>query len=147
MIDFCIVRRDAQISVASAYDAAQLLRIPANRVIAVTANPKPPPKLPRWYWAMVDILVQATGRWPTKDAADRELMIRNGFFESFVISTDGDTRFTPLSKREWGAAEWREYLDKVIPYIIEHHVGETRAQFRDRVDRFLGIKLKEAWEE
>lgn len=146
MIDFYLVRRGVQLHVATAHDAAQILRLPSNRIIAVTANPLAPPKMQRWYRGAVHLLVEATGRWANQEIADREIMIKAGFFDSFVISTGGDHRFSPQSKTGWGYVEWRSYLDAALPVMIEF-AGTTRAQYRDRVDVYLGIKLKEAWEE
>jgi hypothetical protein len=47
---------------------------------------------------------------------------------------------------DWGLLEWRAFLDVAVPFVIENYVGESRATFRNRVDAFLGIKFKEAWE-
>lgn len=96
---------------------------------------------------MVQLLAEATGKWPDRDAAHNELMIRSGFFDSFILDNAGNLqRFRAQSTADWDIVKWRAYLDAVIPLIIRDYVGETRAEFRDRVDRFLGIKLKEAWE-
>lgn len=146
MIDFYIVRRGVQLHVATAHDASQILRLPPNRIIAVTADPKAPLKMQRWYRGAVHLLVEATGRWANQEIADREIMIKAGFFDSFVISNAGDHRFSPQSKSGWGYVEWRGYIDAALPVMIEF-AGTTRAQYRDRVDSYLGIKLKEAWEE
>lgn len=146
-IDFCVVRRGAYLAPVSASDEREILRLPERRVITVQAEPRAPDKLKRWYRAMVQLLQEATDRWPNREVAHKELMIRAGFFESFVISADGQmTKFRPQSTGDWDLVQWREYLDRVIPIIISDYVGETRAEFRDRVDRFLGIKFKEAWE-
>lgn len=145
MIDFYIVRRGYQIHAATASDAVEIQRLPANRVMRVTADPLVPKKLPRWYRAMVQTLGEGIGR--DRDGLHRELMIRAGMFDSVVIAGDGTTRFSPQSTAEWGAVEWRTYIDRVLPIIIAEYAGETRAEFRNRVDAFLGVKLKEAWED
>lgn len=145
MVDFCVQRRGGALLPISASDNVELLRIPERRVVSIATQSAPPGKLPRWYRAGVQLLVEATGRWPNREIAHREIMMKAGFFESFVISTAGDVRYTPQSTSGWGLIEWREFLDRAIPVMLEFS-GETRAEFRDRVDRFFGIRLKEAWE-
>lgn len=118
--------------------------LPERRLITITAEPRAPAKLKRWFFAMLQLLCEATGRWPTPEIARKEIMIRTGFFESMVIAGDGSTRFSAQSISGWGLIEWRAFLDVAVPYVIEHYVGESRASFRNRVDAFLGIKLSEA---
>lgn len=113
--------------------------------MSVKAHPDVPPKIARWYRAGVQLLVEATGRWPNREAAHFEIMIRSKRVESFVINDDGETRYNAMSTLDWGYTEWREYLDDAIP-IMMTYAGESRAQFRDRVDKFFGMKLREAWE-
>lgn len=130
----------------AASDERDVLLLPERRILTVEANAKAPLRLKRWFHAMLHLLVEATGKWPTVAAAKEELLVRTGFFESIVIGADGTTRFSAQSTRDWQLVEWRQFLDVAVPYVVEHYVGETRAQFRDRVDAFLGIKYKEAWE-
>lgn len=144
VVDFCAQRRGPSLIPVTASDEQEILRIPERRVINVTVSVPAPPKIARWYRAGVQLLVEATGRWPNRDLAHAEIMMKAGFFESFVISTHGDVRYTPKSTAGWGLVEWREYLDKALPVMLVY-AGETRAQFRDRVDRFFGIKFQEAW--
>lgn len=122
-----------------------LLLLPERRVISIEVHPKAPAKIARWYRAGVDILVEATGRWPNRDIAHKEIMIESGYIESFVISTNGDARISAVSQAGWDLIEWRQFLDRAMPVMLKF-AGESRAQFRDRVDRFFGIKFKEAWE-
>lgn len=147
MVEIYMQRRGSLLLPVSASDEMELLRLPERRFLTIEANAKAPLKLKRWYFAMLQLLVEATGRWPTKEIAHRELMIAAGFFDSVVISGDGSTRFTPQSVSGWEFLEWRAYLDRLLPIVISRYVGETPAQFRNRVDAFLGIKLREAWEE
>lgn len=146
MVEFYVQRRGHLLLPLNASDRMAMDALPERRLITVNADTVAPPKLKRWFFAMLQLLVEATGRWPTVEMARREIMVRTGFFDSIVISGDGTTRFTPQSMAGWQAVEWRAFLDVAIPYIIEHYAGGTRAQFRDKVDAFLGIKLKEAWE-
>lgn len=146
MIDFCVYRRGSLLVPVSASDEVEIARLPERRVFSVQTNPIVPAKLPRWYRAGVQLLVEATGQWPNRETADRQITIRAGYFESIVITIGGDTRFNPQSKAGWGAVQWREFVDRAIPVMMEY-AGETKAQYRDRVDRFFGIKLREAWEE
>jgi hypothetical protein len=146
-VELYLQRRGSLLVPVSAADEIEIQRLPERRVFTGVVDAKAPLRLKRWYRAMVHLLCEATGRWPSQEIAHRELLMRAGFFESFVISADGKTtRYTPASTVDWGLVEWRSYLDVVIPIIIRDYVGETRAEFRDRVDRFLGIKYKEAWE-
>lgn len=147
MIEFYVVRRAAHLEMATAHDAAQILRLPPNRILSVQASPKAPLKLSRWYRGMVALLVEATGRWPNQEIAHKEFMYLAGMVDSIVIKPDGTARMTPMSTTEWDIIWWRDYLDRIMPIIVERFVGETRAAFRDRVDRYIGIKMKEAWEE
>lgn len=121
-------------------------RLPERVVMAVEIRPKVPAKLPRWYRAAVQLLVEATGHWPNREQAHQQLMIEAGFFSSLIIFADGSTKFNAQSTADWSAVEWREYIDRILPKMMEI-AGESRAQFRDRVDRFFGITLKQAWEE
>lgn len=123
-----------------------MLLLPVRRLITVTATTKTPAKLRRWYFALCSLLVEATGRWPTKEIAHKEFMFLAGMVESIVISTNGDYRTTPVSTAAWDYSDWRAYLDRLMPIILERFVGESRAAFRNRVDAFVGIKFKEAWE-
>lgn len=144
MVEIVTQRRgDALVPVSEA-DRQVLILLPERRFITISAEPKAPLKLQRWFHAMLALLVEATGRWPTVAIAKREILIRTGFFSSMVISTNGDSRITPESTAEWGLVEWRLFLDRALPFIVENYVGETRAQFRDRVDAFVGIKYKDA---
>jgi len=144
VVEFCVQRRsDALIPISEA-DRQVLVLLPERRFITVTAEPKAPLKLQRWFHAMLALLVEATNRWPTVAIAKREILIRTGFFSSMVISTNGDARITPESTAEWGMVEWRQALDVIVPFVIENYVGESHAKFRDRVDAFVGIKFKEA---
>ena len=146
MVDFVGQRKGHLILPLSDSDAAELLRIPERRAFTVSISPGAVPlKLQRWYRAGVQLLVEATGRWPNRDVAHREIIIRAGFFESFVISTNGNVRYTPASTAGWGLVEWREFIDRALPILLEF-AGESRADFRARVDRFFGIKFKEAYE-
>ncbi len=147
MVEFYVQLRGRLLLPLSASDLEEMERLPERRILRVDADAKAPLKLKRWFFAMMQLLCEATGRWPTPEHARRELMVRTGYFESIVIAGDGSTRFNPQSMADWKASDWRTFLDRAIPYIIEHYAGETRAQFRDRVDAFLGIKLKDAWEE
>jgi hypothetical protein len=56
--------------------------LPERRLITITADAKAPLKLKRWFFAMLQLLCEATGRWPTPEIARKEIMIRTGFFES-----------------------------------------------------------------
>lgn len=145
-IDLYLQRRGKFLLPISAVDEIEILKLPERRVLTASVDAAAPIRLKRWYRAMVHLLCEATGRWPNQEVAHRELMMKAGFFSSFVISTNGDTRYTPQSTAEWGLTEWRNYLDVVLPIVIRDHVGETRAEFRDRVDHFLGVRYKEAWE-
>jgi len=145
MIDLCVQRRGLALLPVSRSDEIEIGRLPERRVFSITANPAAPPKVSRWYRAGVQLLVEATGRWANREIAHREIMFKAGYFESFVISTDGTHRVTPISTAGWGAVEWQEFLNHALPVMLQF-AGETQAQFRDRVDRFFGIKLKEAWE-
>lgn len=139
-------RRDASLVPAAAADQQELLRLPEKRFLVAEVDTNPPLKIQRWYWSMVALLVEATGNWPNKEQAHKHFMITAGFFESVVIQGDGSTRFFPMSIAGWGYLDWRTYLDRLMPIIVERYVGETRAQFRNRVDAYIGFKLKEAWE-
>lgn len=139
------MRRGGLIWPATPSDEIEVQRLPANRVITGNFDPIAPPILGRWYRAGVQLLVEATGRWPNREVAHREFMIKAGMFESMVLNDAGDYRITPASTRGWNAIEWRDFLTAVLPHMLEV-AGETQAQFRDRVDRFFGIKFKEAWE-
>lgn len=146
MVEIVTQRRgDALVPVSEA-DRQVLILLPERRFITIDAEPRAPERLKRWFFALLQLLVEATGRWPTPEIARREIMTRTGFFSSMVINTNGDARITPLSMTGWGYVEWRQFLDVALPFIIENYVGETRAQFRDRVDAFVGIKYREAWE-
>lgn len=146
MVEFCVQRRGGLLLPLSASDRQAMDILPERRLISISASTKAPAKLKRWYWAMVQLLVEATGRWPSKEVAHQELMTLAGMIDSYVIDTNGTTRFTPMSVAGWELVEWRAYLDALVPIVIEKFVGETRAQFRNRVDAFLGIKYQEAWE-
>lgn len=143
-VELYVSRRGLSFLPASASDEAEFIRLPERRALAVTVSPRVPPKLPRWYRAMVQLLVEATGRWPNREIAHKELMIKAGFFETVVLNANGDVRFAAQSTAEWDLVQWRSYIDTVLPLIIRDYAGSTQAQFRDRVDRFLGIKLNEA---
>lgn len=145
-IELYLQRRGKLLVPVSAVDEVEIMRLPERRVLTGSIDAVAPVRLKRWYRAMVHLLCEATGRWPNQEVAHKELLMKAGFFESFVISTNGDTRYKPQSTAGWGLMEWRNYLDVVIPIVIRDYVGETRAEFRDRVDRFLGIKYREAWE-
>lgn len=145
MVTFCAQRRGNIIIPASESDYREMIRLPERMVFSLESNPRAPLKLTRWYWAALQLLVEATGRWPNKDVANREISIQAGYVESIVINTGGDYRVSAISKSGWGLVEWREFIDAAVPVMLRF-VGETRAQFRDRVDRFFGIKFKEAWE-
>lgn len=145
MVTFCAQRKGNILLPVSEPDFREMARIPERRVFSFETNPKVPLKLSRWYWAALALLVEATGRWPTKEIANKEITIQAGYVESIVINTGGDYRISAVSKSEWGLIDWREFLDAAIPVMLQF-AGETRAQFRDRVDRFFGIKLREAWE-
>lgn len=147
MIEFCVQRRGQRLEPLSASDRAEMVLLPERRIITITAAPKAPLKLQRWFHAMLQLLVEATGLWGDVRAAKRDILIRTGFFESVVINGDGSTRFNPQSTAEWGLIEWRAFLDRAVPFVIENYVGESRANFRNRVDAFLGIKLAEALRE
>lgn len=142
MVDFCIQRKGAALFPVSEPDMRDLLLIPERRVYSIEVHPKAPPKIARWYRAGVDLLVEATGRWPDRSVAHREIMWRTGYIESFVISTNGDTRITAASQQGWDFIDWQRFLLAAMPVMMEF-AGESRAQFRDRVDRFFGIKLQE----
>ena len=146
MVEIVTQRRgDALVPVSEA-DRQVLILLPERRFITISAEPKAPLKLQCWFHAMLALRVEATNRWPTVSIAKREILIRTGFFSSMVISTNGDARITPESTAEWGMVEWRQALDVIMPFVIENYVGETHARFRDRVDAFVGIKYREAWE-
>lgn len=147
MIELWVYRKGEVLIPASASDRMEIARLPQMKMGTAAIHMRPSKKLPRWYRAMVQLLTEATGRWPNRELAHKELMVRSGFFESFVINGSGDARITPMSTAEWDAVQWRAYLDVCIPLILREYVGGTRAEFRDRVDAFLGIKLREAWEE
>lgn len=144
MVDFAGYRRGSLILPASASDEREIERLKPNVVMMFSASPKVPGKIPRWYRAGVQLLVEATGRWPNREIAHREIMIKAGFFESITISAT-DYRVNPVSTAEWDAVAWREFLDRALPVMLEY-AGETHAQYRNRVDRFFGITLREAWE-
>ena len=146
MVTIYMQRRGHLLLPLSASDKLSMEALPERRLLTIEGDAKAPEKLKRWFFAMLQLLVEATGRWPTPEEARREIMVKVGYFDSIVISGDGSTRFTPRSMAGWQASDWRAFLDVAIPYIIENYAGETRAKFRDRVDAFLGIKLKEAWE-
>lgn len=143
MVDLCMQRKGEAFVCVSSSDRMEILRLPERRVFSVSATLPAPPKIQRWYRAGVQLLVEATGRWPNREIAHREIMMRAGYFESFVISTSGDTRYTPASTAGWQYVEWREFIDRTLPILLEF-AGESRADFRNRVDRFFGISLKEA---
>lgn len=147
MIDFCVQRRGSVLLPVTASDEAELKLLPQFRVMNAEISADAPLKLKRWYRSMIQLLTEATGKWPDRDAAHTELMIRSGYFDSFILDAAGNLqRFKAQSTVDWDIVKWRAYLDAVIPLIIRDYVGETRAEFRDRVDRYLGIKLKEVWE-
>lgn len=146
MTEILVQRQGHVLLPISASDERELILLPERRIITLEANAKAPLRLRRWYWAMLQLLVEATGNWPTKQAAHEALLIRCGYFESVVINGDGTTRFTAQSVVEWQFLEWRAYIDVLMPIISANYIGETPAKFRDRVDRFLGIKMKEAWQ-
>jgi hypothetical protein len=147
VVEFCVQRRGGILVPLSSADMADMTRLPERRIITLDADVKAPAKLKRWYWALCSLLVEATGRWASKEIAHREFMFQAGMIESIVISTNGDYRITPISTAGWEFVEWREYLDRLLPIVAEKYAGETQARFRNRVDAFLGIRLKEAWEE
>lgn len=127
----------------SASDQEEMFRLPDRRIITITANPKFPEPARRWYFAMLQVVMEATGRWPSVDVGHRELMLRAGMFDSLVIDTNGTARYTPQSTSTWGNAEWRSYLDAVIPIVIADYSTEAKREFRTKVDRHLGISYKE----
>lgn len=145
MVEIYLQRRGSVLVPISASDDVEIKRLPERRLLTAEINGKTPMKIQRWYRAAVQLLTEATGRWPNRDIAHNEIMIRAGYFESMTISTDGTTRYFAASTREWGLVEWREAMDRLIPVLIMF-AGETPAQYRNRVDAFLGIKLKEAME-
>lgn len=147
MVEFCVQRLGGVLEPLSAADRSVMMLLPQRRILTITAEPRAPLKLQRWFHAMLALLVEATDRWGDVRSAKREILIRTGFFESIVINGNGDTRFNPQSTAEWGLLEWRAFLDRAVPFVIENYVGETKGSFRARVDAFLGIKFREAWEE
>lgn len=144
MVEFAVSRAGILLRPVSASDMEEMVRLPERRIITITAEPVAQDKVKRWYRAMVQTLVEATGRWPNTEVAHRELLLRSGFFSSMVIDKQGSARFTPESTANWGSIQWRDYLDKVVPLIIEDYAPDARREFRSKVDRHLGITYKEA---
>lgn len=145
MVSFCVQRRDSILVPITPSDEIELRLLPLRRVFSVEIHPKAPLKLSRWYRAGLQLLTEATGRWASADLAHREIMFKSGYVDQVTVSTGGDVRITPISQAGWDLVEWRIFLDHAMPIMLEF-AGETRAQFRDRVDRFFGLKYKEVWE-
>lgn len=145
MVDFTGYRRGSVILPVSASDEREILRLPQNVAMQLNVSPRVPGKIPRWYRAGVQLLVEATGRWPNREIAHREIMFTAGYIDSFVINERGEYRATMQSTAGWDHVQWREFLDAALPVMLKF-AGETRAQYRNRVDRFFGISLREAWE-
>lgn len=144
MVDFCVQRKGSTLLPISESDQVELFRLPERRVFSIEAHPRAPLKLQRWYRAALQILVEATGRWPSADVANREITIEAGYLESFVISpATGEYRITAESKSGWDLIQWSEFLMRAMPIMLKF-ADETPAKFRHRVDKFFGISLQEA---
>lgn len=146
MVEFCVYRRGGLLVPVSASDEADIKRLPQRVVMSVETKPRAPAKVARWYRAAVQLIVEATGHWPNREAAHEQLMLECGFYSSLIIRADGTTKFNPQSTADWSYVEWREFLDRVLPKLLLL-AGESRPQFVQRVNRFFGITLKEIMDE
>lgn len=145
MVEFCVQRKGSILLPISGSDERELWRLPERRVFSIEAHPKAPLKLSRWYRAGVQLLVESTGRWPNAEIAHKEIMMQAKYFEAVVVSMDGKTDWRPSSQMGWDLVQWQEFLNAAVPIMLDI-AGESQAKFRDRVDKFFGLKLKEIWE-
>lgn len=144
-LDLYVQRKGSLLVPVTKSDQIEIERLPHHRVLSAHINLQDAPKIQRYYRAAVQLLTESVGRWPNREIAHHEIMMRAGYFDSFVISANGDVRYTPQSTIGWDEVQWKEFLMRAMPILLEF-AGESRAQFRDRVDKFFGMKLREAWE-
>ena len=143
-----MVRRGRYLHPASRIDEDEMGDIPQKVALRVLVSRKPSSKMKAWYRALLSRLVEATGMWPTPEQAHRQLLIRCGYMESMVISTDGDVRVSPVSTADWDGSSWRFYInDLLILLTTEILPGVTRRALVGEVERMIGIQLEEAMRE
>lgn len=144
-------RRGAALLPVSEADQAALADLPPGRAVRIEVHIDVPRKLPRLYYALLKKLVEGGCRWPTVKQADRDLLVELGYRDAVLISSDGEThtvRYTPASKAEWEAPEWRAYFAQVYEHVLREVLpGQSSPRLRAEIEKFAGVSLKEAMEE
>lgn len=132
-------------------DQGALAALPHGRVVRIEVHVEAPLKLTRLYWALLKQLVDGGCGWPTTKQADKDILIALGYRDAIHISSDGAThtiRYTPSSKADWDAQEWRTYFAQVYDYVLREVLpGHSSPRLRSEIERFAGVTLREAMEE
>lgn len=140
-IEIVCVRQGQKLAPLSEADVAELDRFPLRRALSVVVDAHAPQGLERWYRALCNYLAKGTGAFPDGDAVHRMLMLRSSKVESAYVDPAGHlAKATIVSTKYWGHAEWRAYVDYVVPIILAEMLPGVRSRdIRATIDRMVGV--------
>jgi hypothetical protein len=132
---------------ASAFDEEKLRTAGYGQALEVSVT-WPEPRSLRWYRGLVRRLVHA-GAYQNDDEGHFDLMIRTRRAKSMVLiekpGVEIQTRFEPLSTSGWDGPQWRGFLADVVEVVVRDVVPKLPiGQLRAEVERFVGLRLKDA---
>jgi len=103
-------------------DAEELVSMPFGKSFQLVPLTKRSPPQLKTYWKALTIVVQATGKWPSKEQLSNELKFMCGLRQQFIDWETGEVREAPrsISFAEMEHEEFCRYFDLSMKELAGH---------------------------
>lgn len=133
----------------SAYDSELLALYPLGKMLTAKLTQKRSGNHHRFYWALLERVKTATGRFPTAESLHEALKIELGYVQA-VISLKGEITLVPKSTgfANMDQAEFRIYFEAALSAILSLILrGVRRQDLLTEVESMLGFTFDSLWTE
>lgn len=132
-----LVRTPEGLRPSSAFDAEEIERYPMGAVLTTTIMQPRDETLMRFYHAFCGRVAKGLGMDP--ESFKWQLKIKLGLVREARM-WDGAVSFTPRSLRELDNADLREYVDRVVNFVITEIVpGADVEEIMNKTYRYAGM--------
>lgn len=127
---FSALRKGSLIFPGSERAEKMIRAMPFNKLILLQARTARNPKHHDQWWALLDAVVEATGRFPNSDKLNNALKVQLGITDEYW-TLDGQLRIMPgsIAESAMPGDQFNDYFDKGMAIIAEYFFpGMTREQ-------------------
>ena len=126
---FGVVRRGSVLFPDGERSERTIRELPFNKPLMMEARTARNMKQHNLYWALLDKVVEATGRYPNSNALSRAIKLQLGHTVE-TITLDGEVRIGPDSIAVSAMAQepFDDFFKRTVALIAEHFYGDMTAE-------------------